>query len=110
MALTGFSPKVRELALERSGGICECCAAAPVQQLHHRRARGAGGSKRVDTNEVSNLFAICEPCHRHIESHRAEALVNGWLVRQGKNPAGTEILYRKTDWAFLTPDGSIIFL
>lgn len=97
------------MIIERSQGSCERCDFAPVEQLHHRRPRGAGGSKRDDTNTPANAFAICEPCHRYIESNRSEALDKGWLVRQGKSPAGTELLYRSR-LAFLGVDGSIDFI
>ncbi|WPH57747.1 hypothetical protein [Mycobacterium phage WXIN] len=79
----------------------------PVEQLHHRRARGAGGSRRTDTNTAANCFAICAPCHLYVESNRTEAQDNGWLVRQGHSPGATPILYRQSQWVLLRDDGSI---
>ena len=65
--------------------------------VHHRRARGAGGSRREDTNSPANLVPLCGPgvdndCHGHVESHRAEALTFGWLVPQGADPATVPVL------------------
>lgn len=108
--MTGFSPKTRRTVLDRSGGICELCGVRPVDQLHHRRPRGSGGSKRDDTNTPANCFAICEPDHRHLESHRTEALDNGWLVRQGRDPEHVPLLYRRTHFVILSADGGLTYV
>lgn len=44
-----------------------------------------------------------------IESNRTEALENGWLVRQGKNPADIPLLYRGR-WALLDEAGGIHYI
>lgn len=106
-SLTGFSPAVRKIICDRANNLCERCCLRPVQQLHHRRPRGAGGSRRADTNTPANGVAICEPCHRHVESHRAEALEHGWLVRQGHSPENTPLLYQGARWVLLTLDGGL---
>lgn len=105
--MTGFSSQTREIILERSQGVCERCAAGPVEQLHHRRARGAGGSKRADTNTPANAFGLCEPCHRYVESHRTEALEMGWLVRQGHDPEHVPVMYRGMGLVNLHASGQI---
>ncbi|QRY51819.1 hypothetical protein [Mycolicibacterium septicum] len=107
--MTGFSPKTRQLINERADFVCELCGAAPVEQHHHRRARGSGGSKDPMTNTPANAFAICAADHARIESYRTEALDKGWLVRQGKNPSEIPILYRGR-YALLSVDGSIEYL
>jgi len=63
--LTGFSPLVRSLIYERSAGRCEICDEwASDAQLHHRRARGMGSTRRPDTNLPSNALLLCAACHR----------------------------------------------
>ena len=72
---------------ERMGWpLCERCGREPVEQVHHRRPRAAGGSKRADTNVPSNLLGLGVRCHQHVESHREEAYSHGWLVRQSASP------------------------
>lgn len=105
----GFSPKTRQIILDRCDFVCERCSSAAASQLHHRRPRSCGGSKRADTNTPANCFAICEPCHRYIESNRTKALESGWLVRQGKNPADIPLLYRGR-WALLTEAGGVHYI
>ena len=76
---------------ERMGWpLCERCGRAPGTNAHHRRPRGAGGTKRPDTNLPSNLLWLCGSgttgCHGWVESHREEAYEHGWLVRQSASP------------------------
>lgn len=82
---SGFSDRVVSLALRRSGGLCEAglsgCAGL-AQDLQHRRARGAGGTRRADANEVSNAFCMCRPCHNEAESRSAVSAENGWWLPQ----------------------------
>lgn len=55
--------------------------------VHHRTPRGMGGSKDPALQEPPNLLVICGSgttgCHGYVESHRAEAYQNGWLVKRG---------------------------
>ena len=97
MRATGFPPKVRQQIVERCAGRCEVMATGctfTAQAIHHRRARGAGGTRRPDTNLPSNGLACCDACHRRIESQRTEALVAGWLVPQNGVPAAVPVVYR----------------
>lgn len=95
---TGFPDTVREIILARSGGNCEVMAGPSclyaVHQIHHRRPRGMGGSRRGSTNKPSNALAVCWPCHGHIEANREKALQNGWLVSQGDEPVEQSVLWR----------------
>lgn len=75
--------------------------------IHHRRPRGLGGSRRADTNDCANLLTLCTPCHVHVESHRGEALSNGWLVPQGTDPATVGCLVEHgSRFVYLSADGS----
>ena len=104
--VTGFPAHVRDTILARAKGGCEVCFFAQPDQIHHRRPRGAGGSKAVDTNTASNALAICAACHRMVESNRKEAFTNGWLVHQGHDPASVPVLRFGSDWVLLADDGT----
>lgn len=105
--MTGFSKQVRDIITRRAQGICERCGcAAPAYQLHHRRPRSMGGSKRADTNQPSNGLYVCVACHCAIESDRELSLENGWLVRQGQAPADIPVM-RHGSSVYLSDDGTI---
>jgi 5-methylcytosine-specific restriction endonuclease McrA len=55
-------------------GICDGKAVT----AHHLKLRSAGGG-----NDLSNLVAICRPCHRRVHNHPAEAAKAG-NIRQRK--------------------------
>lgn len=61
--------------------------------IHHRQARGMGGSKNADTK--SNLVLLCgsgtSGCHGWVESNRAEAYETGWLVRRNSTDVPEEV-------------------
>lgn len=92
--LTGFSPSTCRTMKLRAGldedvnwVRCEGCGRwfdAEVVDGHHRRPRGAGGSKRPDTNLASNGLMLCRVyCHPWAESQRDEARDDrGWLISQ----------------------------
>lgn len=107
--MTGFSQEVRQLINQRSDGVCEVqvrCQgrAAPGWQLHHRRARGMGSSKRPETNMPANALAVCVDCHHWIEHNREIARGNGWLLKQTQMPELVPVLRRHV-WSWLNNDG-----
>lgn len=78
--------------------------------LQHRRPRGMGGTKRFDANSPVNLIALCgsatTDCHGHVESYRAEAYANGWLVSIHSDPAKVPCLVaQQSRWVYLSADG-----
>lgn len=95
MRRTGFPPDVRAIILGRAGGRCERCG-EPLSdvEVHHRRPRGAGGTRRPETNHACNGGALCGSCHRITESHRFQAYEEGWLVKQSQDPATIPVLRR----------------
>ena len=105
--MTGFSRNVRNLLLARSKGGCELCFFGRVQQFHHRRPRGMGSTRRPETNWPSNGLAICEPCHRMVESNRQQALECGWLVPQRVDPMSVPILRHGSEWVVFDHDGGV---
>ena len=109
---TGPSLAVRDLVRSRDMDACVRCGAWdrpeiwPRHQIHHRVPRGLGGSRRPEINSPANLVLVCAVCHARIESHRDEAREDGWLVRQGHDPALTPIPGPE-GWVLLTHDGQI---
>ena len=104
--MTGFSKQVRDRILERNQGMCEVCGLAAPQQIHHRRPRGAGGTKRPESNQAANGLAACQECHAMVESNRIHALDRGWLVPQNLAPDGVPVVFHG-DWALLCNDGAV---
>jgi len=103
-----FSRAVKAIIDERSQGSCEICGtSAPDGQYHHRRPRGMGGTKRSETGSPVNALYLCQECHAWIESLRAHALRNGWLVSQSEDPALTPVNYRGVI-STLTNEGRVI--
>lgn len=93
-SMSGVSPRVRQTVLERDGHTCTRCGTyvGPfgVFSVHHRRPRGMGGSKRLDTNQPANLLTLCGTgttgCHGEVEQHRDQALSEGFLLFQSMFP------------------------
>lgn len=104
------------VVLHRQDYRCVRCG-APIEgqrgldwSAHHRRPRGAGGSRRPDTDAAVNILVVCghgaSGCHGYIESRRTEAFDNGWLVRQGVDPATVAVLVdHESRWTYCTEDG-----
>lgn len=106
---TGFPPVVRSLIYDRSGGRCEICNEWTSDlQIHHRRPRGMGGSRRPDTNLPSSGLLLCGMDHVRVESHRALAFDNGWLVRQSQTPREVQVL-RRGFWVYLDDVGGFTY-
>ena len=106
MRKTGPDKRTVELVRDRAGGICEICGWAESQQLHHRKARGRGGSRDPLINAPSNLVFICYPCHASVESQRVKAINEGHLISQFNRDTADciPVLYRGT-WRVLNNEG-----
>lgn len=48
---------------ERSGGVCERCATAPMDVAHHVTY------ERLGREKLEDMLALCEPCHRYVHGH-----------------------------------------
>lgn len=93
--MTGFSSSVRSLIRVRAQDHCEKCGERWGVEIHHRRPRGAGGSRRASTNAASNGLLLCRDCHTWIESNRTKALLDGWLLLQEvTDPSQAPVRYR----------------
>ena len=105
-----FSPIARALILDREGGACFRCGLRVVwwptddhrspdvisaYSIHHRRPRGMGGSSLEASGHPSNGLTLCGSgttgCHGWVESHRRQALADGYLLEQWQDPATTPI-------------------
>ncbi|OZE35646.1 hypothetical protein CH259_16600 [Rhodococcus sp. 05-2254-4] len=86
MRAGAFTNDTRLIIEARAMGVCEICMNAPIQQFHHRRPRGSGGTRRPETAYPSNGLALCSPCHATVESNRDESYRLGYLVRQQHDP------------------------
>lgn len=104
--MTGFPPAVCALIDGRSGLLCEVCSANRAVERHHRRPRGAGSTKRLDTNTAAASLHLCHHCHHLIEHNRALAYLVGWLVPQTQSPAEQRVLYRG-DFVLLDDEGLV---
>lgn len=100
---TGPTPAVRAIVLERAQNACEVCGQRG-EQIHHRRPRGNGGSRRPDTNRPPNLLVLCGHCHDEIEGNRTWARTLGRLLPQSADPATEPVTLWGRRW-LLTDDG-----
>lgn len=119
---TGPSKLVVALVFDRDGGCCIRCGKAVRPEgrgedwsIQHRRARGAGGDVRPETNLPANLVILCGSatsaggCHEHVEKNRTEARLAGWSMRWKQDPIrvplntwwGPVVLDDKGGWTLL---------
>lgn len=78
----------RNKVLDRDRCKCRRCGVDITHRMysiHHRKPRGMGGTKDPRADSPGNLLTLCGTgttgCHGWVESHRAEAYAQGWLVR-----------------------------
>ncbi|MEU8334856.1 hypothetical protein [Micromonospora tulbaghiae] len=114
---TGPDAATVALVIERDRGCCVRCGryvAGGVRgrdfSIQHRRARGAGGTRRADTNGPQSLIVLCGSattgCHDHVERNRVEARGFGWAVRQSDDPAVVPVRHAVHGLVLLSADGS----
>lgn len=82
--MAAVTERDRAIVLDRSGGMCEVCGAARATNVHHRRGRGMGGTRRA-IHSPAWLLAVCgqgntSGCHGRIEGDRTAAEANGWAL------------------------------
>lgn len=119
--MTGFTPTVRAIILDRDNGSCVRCGLQCLwwngirwvqtaeYSIQHRRPRGMGGSKDLATNRPTNGVVLCGSattgCHHHVESNRAEAYDDGFLVHQGIDPEAIPVRHHQLGLVYLTNEG-----
>ncbi len=108
--MTGFSPAVRQIILDRQHNACARCCRWLLDgytHIHHRRARGAGGTRSPEANLPSNGLALCVQCHGRIESERRAAYRLGHLVHTYQRPCEVPV-WCLGRWVRLHDDGSAV--
>ena len=102
--------KIRREVITRDKQTCQWCGRwvdveSGAYSLQHRRARGMGGSKRIDTDLPCNLVTMCGSgttgCHGLIESHRDVARERGFTLRDRDKPELVPVLDHIGQWARL---------
>ena len=99
---TSVSPHVVRGVLDRDNYKCVYCGGSIAGaergmdwSLHHRRARGMGGSRDPVANSHPNLVVLCGSgvtgCHGWVESQRSAARDLGYLVSWPRDPATVPI-------------------
>lgn len=88
---TGPKKPAKDLLGERSGGVCEKCGQRPAQDPHHRNGRRAGGTSDEAINNLSNLLALCRPCHIWVTENPLWAVGRGWSVLSWQDPAAVPV-------------------
>lgn len=115
--MSGISPRMVELVLERDGEVCQlalngCTYQATVAD--HRANRGMGGSPAL--NSPVNLIAACGVCNGAKEAvsgaeydrliaHGLRILRAATTARTLERAAATPVTYRHGDRYILRPDG-----
>lgn len=94
--MTAVPQAVRALCFARDESRCVRCGRMSASlQLHHRRSRSMGSTRRPETNLPANLIVLCAfpdgQCHEWVESHREEAREAGWLLRQHQEPSAIPV-------------------
>lgn len=101
--------EVRAEAYARDQWWCVRCGTGDVAlNLHHRTARGMGGTRDPLSASPANLITLCGSgttgCHGWVESHREVSFKEGWLVPRGIDPATVPVRCGGY-WWFLDHDG-----
>jgi 5-methylcytosine-specific restriction endonuclease McrA len=94
---TGPKRAVRDEVKKRASYGCEICGRWLGEhdgEIHHRHGRQIGGTRRAWINWLTNLVYLCQPCHRMVTDTKGNRAVyedNGWLVREGIDPADAAV-------------------
>jgi 5-methylcytosine-specific restriction protein A len=106
---TGPDEKTRLKVVGRAGMRCERCGKGADYWLgadiHHRKPRRMGGTSDPEINSPSNLVLLCRGCHSEVESRRAQALADGWLVYASGDPSRVPVNLPGFGPTLLTKDG-----
>jgi 5-methylcytosine-specific restriction protein A len=95
------------MVLRRAQEMCERCGCPRVEQIHHRKPRGAGGTRDPLINSPANLLALCADCHREVERDRTVSYEQGWLVHRYADPTTTPVWLAFKGYSLLSPEGTI---
>lgn len=123
MTASAVSASVTAIVLSRDESACFRCGSGIRARMrgldwsiHHRRPRGAGGSRLPWVNRPANLLTLCGSgvtgCHGWVESNRDRAREEGFLVPLNGLALPADVMVRHHMWgpALLGDDGSLSFV
>lgn len=104
------TPATRAEVLGRDMGVCVRCGRNDEGlNLHHRTPRGMGGTRDPLSASPANLVTLCGSgttgCHGWVESHRDQAVSEGWIVLRGTDPSTVPVRINGYLWV-LGHDGA----
>ena len=103
-----FPNEIKEMVAERAGWRCEICGKGVTSpQIHHRRPRGMGGTKRKNSASPANALFLDMECHTDVEKNRYVAIVNGWVLSQSDDPSEKKFRHHE-GWKYLTDEGGYL--
>lgn len=110
MSLSSQIPaNIKSLVNLRDGGHCLNCG-GPAHDIHHRNARGMGGSSDPAIHHPSNLVSLCRPCHNYFEGNPTVARKLGWKLSGKFNTKAPETVaivdLRDRSWLLDDVDGA----
>ena len=100
----------RQVVKARAAMRCEVCSADTTwtgSHVHHRQPRQMGGTRDPEIHSPANLLLLCPGCHSMVESQRALAYTQGWLVKRPTDPASVPVELHDGR-RFLTNDGAYL--
>lgn len=104
----------------RSGGRCEGCgqpivAGVREPSIHHRQARGSGGTSRPEVHDLCNLVILCAGfsrrlagvlgCHGATENRENDPRARGLIVPHPLDPAHVPLTLASGRRVLLAADG-----
>lgn len=115
MAKLGYDAEaLRDQVFERAAGRCEITG-VPLGDnwaLHHRRPRGAGGTRRLDTHVLSNVLALTHAVHnlatRSVHLDLAWSKPRGYLLGQWQIPRLEPVWLLERRWVLLLNSGNYL--
>lgn len=66
-------------------GVCQRCAARPIENVHHLTYANIGNE------DWSDLMGVCRPCHEYIAGERSDdpalGVIQHWIAKHGLFPS-----------------------
>jgi hypothetical protein len=99
---------------ERCSGVCEITG-APLDyetfDMHHRRNKGMGGTRRRNVNDLDNLLALTPTIHNgdahSVHQHPEWSMPRGYLLRNHVDRPGEHPVWLfERCWVLLTKGGA----
>ena len=107
---TGPDAATRALLEARDGGVCVVCGQPGSDwdplTTHHRKNRGAGGSKNPGINRPTNLLRVHASINQAFEDSNPNYYANGWKLRDVRDAPTTPVLYPDGRWFLLDEQGN----